>query len=560
MENTQVKSKSRLPWIYLDDNTSAYHNFIHLWQKTKIYTANQLTKVIYQCKNRKKHGCVCQIREEKFYSGAINYYQAYSHKYQCINNIQDDDCISSAIRFAIDKNMVKAFDIKQYLSCNNIVKNALQINDKVIYNIISYENKKRQKSMPYLTTDILLRKSNEMNSLLLSNNDKVIVKCETNPIRIFFSTENRIKELEKAKNIHIDGTYKVNDLNYPLICMGYSDICGTFHLIALAIIETESSAMYSWVLNKLIFESEVYGIVFNPEACIADCADAISLGLEDVLPHCKRIHCWAHVLRRLKLKCKMLKDKSKEILDDIYFLQLMFDEKTFDSGAELFYAKWSQHRESKSIADYIKKEYFIKNRNWYEGFNVFAPSTNNCIESFNRTLKRRYLKYSKKPLLVFMELILNIFEDSLSSKKQIFDKMQYYEASLVTTEHTTFIFDLLQTDSKSKIYYINDKNISQETKVNISGKLFGCFKTFNEFKDFYKANTFLIVDHELLSYENIRCTCRFFLKTKKCVHIYLYLKKSNNLSIIDQSLVSKKKSRGRPKKVKHNDSLNKDIF
>jgi len=36
--------------------------------------------------------------------------------------------------------------------------------------------------------------------------------------------------------------------------------------------------------------------------------------------------------------------------------------------------------------NYFESEWRLKNRNWYEGAKVLAPSTNNALESFNRVI------------------------------------------------------------------------------------------------------------------------------------------------------------------------------
>ena len=66
----------------------------------------------------------------------------------------------------------------------------------------------------------------------------------------------------------------------------------------------------------------------------------------------------------------------------------MFEKSLFNQGIELFIDNWIQHQELKALVKYKKAEYSNRNRNWYEGHSIFAPSTNNCIKAFNRTLKK----------------------------------------------------------------------------------------------------------------------------------------------------------------------------
>ena len=126
----------------------------------------------------------------------------------------------------------------------------------------------------------------------------------------------------------------------------------------------------------------------------------------------------------------------------------MFEKNVFNQGIELYIDKWIQHQESKAVVEYIKAEYF--NRNWYEGHSIFSPSTNNCIETFNNTLKKIYLKYRKMPLIELMDLITNIFEDFLISKTPIVGKMRYDELYLIYNTSSIINFRFLKNNSKDQ--------------------------------------------------------------------------------------------------------------
>lgn len=57
----------------------------------------------------------------------------------------------------------------------------------------------------------------------------------------------------------------------------------------------------------------------------------------------------------------------------------------FDIASDLFVRKWSTV--SKDLKKYFQEEWLTKNRNWFEAFARRTPSTNNCTESFNNTIK-----------------------------------------------------------------------------------------------------------------------------------------------------------------------------
>lgn len=56
--------------------------------------------------------------------------------------------------------------------------------------------------------------------------------------------------------------------------------------------------------------------------------------------------------------------------------------------------------------EYFEKEWLIKNRNWFEGFRFKTPSTNNALESKNKTIKdehtlRERLEFSQFHVVLF---------------------------------------------------------------------------------------------------------------------------------------------------------------
>ena len=62
-----------------------------------------------------------------------------------------------------------------------------------------------------------------------------------------------------------------------------------------------------------------------------------------------------------------------------------------------------------------------------------------------------------------------------------------------------------------------------------------------------------------MSFKSVICSCHSFVKDKRCVHAYLYFQKKNKLNLINLTLLKNRNTLGRPKKVKPNTSLNKNV-
>lgn len=100
------------------------------------------------------------------------------------------------------------------------------------------------------------------------------------------------------------------------------------------------------------------------------------------------IVCWFHMKEAVKGHMeRYISDQKTRILFwiDLDDLQLSKSIKFFDRAAELFVKKWE--RVSSDFMDYFRAEWLCKNRNWYESCAILVPSTNNCLESFQRTIK-----------------------------------------------------------------------------------------------------------------------------------------------------------------------------
>jgi hypothetical protein len=118
----------------------------------------------------------------------------------------------------------------------------------------------------------------------------------------------------------------------------------------------------------------------------------------------------------------------------------------------------------------------------------------------------------------------------------------------------------MKTLDNKKIFLCAEIDFNSQLFNFISIKFLGDFESFGEFREFYSKHIFLIVSNkESLTWKSIICSCYNFVKHKKCVHIYLYLQKTKKFDLINLTLLKNKNLPGRPKTVKPNTGLNKNI-
>lgn len=117
--------------------------------------------------------------------------------------------------------------------------------------------------------------------------------------------------------------------------------------------------------------------------------------------------CWFHA------KCAMgdhvanliPKNEQNEVISDIDVLQLSQTPDMFRKASELFLEKYAKHEE---FIAYFKEQWLTLHPNWYEGVCTpkKAPSNNNGLEVFNRSIKGEKTMRKRLPLQIFFNQLL----------------------------------------------------------------------------------------------------------------------------------------------------------
>jgi hypothetical protein len=95
-----------------------------------------------------------------------------------------------------------------------------------------------------------------------------------------------------------------------------------------------------------------------------------------------------------------------EILHDVDQLQLCESEMAFRNASLLFMKKWSKIE--KDFSAYFENEWLQNHNSWYEGYNIFSPSTNNALEATNRVIKDEHTFRERHTLLRFFTIVNDI--------------------------------------------------------------------------------------------------------------------------------------------------------
>ncbi|PVU89411.1 hypothetical protein BB559_005112 [Furculomyces boomerangus] len=103
----------------------------------------------------------------------------------------------------------------------------------------------------------------KMTSVILGNNSE-------DRLKKFITSKHLLRIAQRSNMLFIDATYRIIDLDYPIIALVVLDTNVMFILINIAIVSDESAEIYLCVLKMLQEEIEKNGGIFNPTHIISD--------------------------------------------------------------------------------------------------------------------------------------------------------------------------------------------------------------------------------------------------------------------------------------------------
>ena len=92
------------------------------------------------------------------------------------------------------------------------------------------------------------------------------------------------------------------------------------------------------------------------------------------------------------------------------------------------------------------QNFFQQCNTWYEGYSIFAPSTNNALERFNRTLKSAYMQSGRKSVTSFIKKCRRILNDEAilqARRPPVFHTRDYTKSTCLSLDG----FELVETTS-----------------------------------------------------------------------------------------------------------------
>ena len=415
-----------------------------------------------------------------------------------------------------------------------------------VYYLLRGQNRRRSQNVT--TTDV------ESVCKELESSSRLIVRRTVDVVnmRVLATNAEMIRLIGGARTLHVDCTFKLIDISYPIIVIGFTDNTGCFFLTCLGIIYGESADAYSWCFKQLIEICAEHAVVLRPSAIVGDGASAITSAVSAQFPGCLRINCWAHVFRNIELIVRALPVGVKaSILSDFKFVQEACTLEMFNAARVLFVEKWSQVRIVEAKLALIIARHLTHDASWYEGYAIFSPSTNNALERFNLTLKRTYSDRQRLSVTEYIRRIREILENEtlkLKTKPPCLDRMAYGSPDVLNTEG----LEVEELDSTfDAVRYIVYRASKCPTSRLSEIRIAICqmqFESLSAMQDAFDNVHVVHCKRDLNCHRDLFCSCIAFVKHKACADIATVLNQLHKSHLIRRILLSARRRPGRPRR------------
>lgn len=335
------------------------------------------------------------------------------------------------------------------------------------------------------------------------------------------STPKLLRTALKFKIVAADGTYKINEHDYPLIVVGGIDINQHFHVLAFSGTTKEEGKNYKYVFQTM--KNAIWSLFhkqWSPNVIVTDAAGAISNGFRDAFPETetRNVMCWAHCVRAIRQK--LGKGVNHEaLMDDIYEIHRSHSPEVFAQSVMLFLAKWCER--VPKFCQYFERFWVKLHPGWYLGFADNCPSTNNGAEGYNRSIKENY---TFRILLPLGELNQKLFEVlnkrsikniSVPQEKEISDELWIAANQWFNDDVPTVSFGGNITQSVS--YIASSECRSRPTKEAIAHYDDLIATNFDDFRKLMRSMWKLTFNR--LDWEKSSCTCPVWIDKGICKHV-----------------------------------------
>ncbi|KAE9265846.1 hypothetical protein PR003_g32329, partial [Phytophthora rubi] len=194
---------------------------------------------------------------------------------------------------------------------------------------------------------------------------------------------------------HMDATYKLTQVGYPVVVVGISDRARRFHLLAIFIVSQQQQQHHAEVLELLrcVFEAvtekplRVRYVMGDADAAQWNAVHEVLARDNDLM----FLMCYFHVAKKIYEKTRgMLPDTAASVMTDLHELHFSTCEESFHQKLAEVQESWAKPPGQARFSAYFSKTWLDDRFKRWQCFHTPGgyATTNNPCETFNAAIKR----------------------------------------------------------------------------------------------------------------------------------------------------------------------------
>lgn len=221
--------------------------------------------------------------------------------------------------------------------------------------------------------------------------------------------------------LHIDATFKLSEVGYPVITCGFSDRDRKYHLVGIFVLSRWTGHEYAWVFSSLTkLYRKRFGTKLTIDALVGDTDDVQHNGLQAVeeFRDAKFLMCCFHVLYNVRKRTRQLNDEAGALAyKGVVAMHYAASHSEFIDVHDTIIKQWKQNPVLKAFAEYFSKQWLDSPYWRWQAFHSPAgyATTNNPCETFNASVKRHVMRKMFDTTRLLRKLIV-VAEDAIADK------------------------------------------------------------------------------------------------------------------------------------------------
>jgi hypothetical protein len=369
---------------------------------------------------------------------------------------------------------------------------------------------------------------------------------DEHPFWVGLTTKRLLRNADRDPGsfvFHMDATFKLNQVGYPVIVCGVSDRGRSFHPVALFITSQRLEVLYVKVLSALrkVFTT-VTGKQLLLKFVMADAEVAQQNAVDQVFgvdSDYTYLMCFYHVMANVHEKLKSVPAHFRDrVVADIYDLHFAASQELYDEQVSAVLTKWSSEVELIGFRSYFNNVWVASGFWRWQCFHTPGgyATTNNPVEQFNRLIKRDYTLRKKHKIGTLIGLLADCcghqsvtpitFKETVEANQQLKARVKHFRRS-----------DLLvdMTPGKSSIEFLLVS--PNQNLVRVLSR--GCVRVFlpelGRSRETAPVSAQMGVNYARMESEgqpdggwsvdlgSMTCGCKYYFKFEVCIHLVFAL-------------------------------------